>query len=85
MNRIAAAIASSVDQQGAATREIAHNVTQAASGTQQVTANVDAIDRAVGASAEASEVVLRSTEDLVRQSETLRTVMTGFLSTVRAG
>lgn len=84
MNRIAAAIAGSVDQQGAATREIAHNVTQAAAGTQQVTGNVTAIDRAASESASAAGVVLRSTEDLVHQAETLRTVMDRFLSTVRA-
>jgi len=84
MNRIAASIATSVDQQGAATREIAHNVTQASAGTRQVTGNVAAIDHAVTESASAAEVVARSTEDLVRQSETLRSVMDRFLSTVRA-
>ncbi len=84
MNRIAASIATSVDQQGMATREIAHNVTLASGGTHQVTSNVTDIAQTAGESAAAADVVLRSSEDLAKQSDMLRQVMESFLATVRA-
>jgi methyl-accepting chemotaxis protein len=39
ISRIAAAVAAAVEEQGAATQEIARNVHQAAIGTQEVTSN----------------------------------------------
>ena len=84
MNTIAAAIATSVDQQSSATREIAHNITQAAGGTRQVSGNVATIDREADEAAQAAQVMLSSSEELVDQSNTLRDVMNRFLATVRA-
>jgi hypothetical protein len=45
ISTIAAAIAASVEQQGAATTEIARNVQQAAAGSSQVAANITDVNR----------------------------------------
>jgi methyl-accepting chemotaxis protein len=50
VNAIAIRISSAVEQQGAATREIARNVQQAALGTQQVSSNIAGVNQAVGES-----------------------------------
>jgi len=84
INRIAGAIASAVEQQGVATREIAHNVTRASQGTLQVTENISGINGAAAVSTTAATQVQEAASSLARQSETLRSVMNTFLDTVRA-
>ena len=84
INRIAGAIASAVEQQGVATREIAHNVTRASQGTQQVTENISGINGAAAVSTNAANEVQDAAVSLARQSQTLRAVMDKFLETVRA-
>ena len=46
INQIATAIASAVEEQGAATQEIARNVQQAAQGTHEVSANIGGVTAA---------------------------------------
>ncbi|OYX67744.1 MAG: methyl-accepting chemotaxis protein [Rhizobiales bacterium 32-66-11] len=84
INEIAASIASAVDQQGVATREIAHNVARASQGTQQVSENVIGINGAAQDSNRAANVVQEAAGSLGKQSETLTVVMKRFLETVRA-
>jgi len=85
LDRISGAIAAAVDQQGGATREIAHNVVEASTGTHRVSTNIVEITRAAEGSSAAAAQVLTASEDLTRQSERLRGEMTAFLATVRAG
>ncbi|MFG1414084.1 MAG: methyl-accepting chemotaxis protein [Pseudomonadota bacterium] len=84
INEIATSIASAVDQQGVATREIAHNVARASQGTQQVSENVIGINGAAQDSNRAANVVQEAAGSLGKQSETLTVVMKRFLETVRA-
>lgn len=81
---IAAMIASAVEEQGAATQEIARNVQQAAAGTEQVATTITDVDRGAGETGSASTQVLASAQSLSGESNRLKTEVDKFLSTVRA-
>jgi methyl-accepting chemotaxis protein len=85
VRRISSGIASAVEQQGAATQEIARNVQQAATGTQDVTENIVDIARAADNAVAGAHDVLASSNDLAKNSETMRAEVSRFLETVRAG
>ncbi len=84
INQIASSVADSVEQQGAATEEIARNVDQAAQGTTEVTRNITGVNQAAEASSVSASRVLSSATELARHSDQLREEMRKFLSTVRA-
>jgi methyl-accepting chemotaxis protein len=84
MNEIATTIASAVEQQGAATREISGNVHQAAEGTRQVSGNVAAAQRATTETGSAAGTVLSAAGSLARDAAELRTEVERFLDGVRA-
>jgi methyl-accepting chemotaxis protein len=84
INEISTAIASAVEEQGAATQEIARNTQEAAKGTEQVSSNIAGVNRAAGETGSAASQVLASAEQLGRQSETLRTDVNRFLEKIRA-
>jgi methyl-accepting chemotaxis protein len=84
VNEIASTIASAVEEQGAATQEIARNVQQAARGTQEVSANIAGVGQAVGETGHVATEVLSAAEELTRQSDTLRGQVEGFFTTIRA-
>ena len=48
VDEIAASIASAVEEQGAATREISRSIQQAAEGTQEVSVNIGRVNDAAG-------------------------------------
>jgi methyl-accepting chemotaxis protein len=81
---ISAAIASAVEQQGAATQEIARNVEQAAQGTAEVSGNIDSVTRTAVETGGAAGHVSNSAEGLARHSASLRSAVGEFLDTVRA-
>ncbi len=84
LSNIAAAIASAVEMQTAATQEIARNVQQAAGGTAEVGRNIgDVIEAASQTEHGAADVRDASTE-LSRQSERLREEIDRFIAKVRA-
>ena len=85
MSDIAAAIAAAVEQQGAATREIARNVQQAAQGTASVAADIESVNQAARGNATKADSALAKVGELSGQSETLRLHVDHFLATVRAG
>ena len=72
MNEIASAIASAVEEQGSATQEITRNVQQAAQGTNEITSNVNGVQQAAGDTGAAAHQVLEASNELSRQSETMR-------------
>ena len=84
INEIATAIAAAVEEQGAATQEIARNIQQAAVGTGKVSANIGGVADAAGETGAAADQVLASASDLAHQSERLRSEVDNFLATVRA-
>ncbi len=84
MSGIASAIASAVEQQGAATQEISRNVQQAAHGTQQVSANVGNVQRGASETGSASAQVLAAAKSLAGESSRLKLEVGRFLSSVRA-
>ncbi|PDT83648.1 methyl-accepting chemotaxis protein [Bradyrhizobium sp. Y36] len=84
MSEIASAIASAVEEQGAATREISRNVQQAARGTQQVSASIVDVQRGASQTGSASSNVLASAKSLSGESTRLKIEVGKFLDAIRA-
>jgi methyl-accepting chemotaxis protein len=84
INEIATAIAAAVEQQGAATQEIARNVQQAAAGTQEVSGNIAGVTDATSKAGAAASEVLTAAGELSQGAETLRSQVDQFLGAVKA-
>ena len=84
MSEIAATVAAAVEQQQAATRDIAGNVTQAAQGTAEVSSNIGSVTQAASETGAAATQVMGAAGSLAREAETLRGEVATFLRTVRA-
>jgi len=84
ISEIATMIASAVEEQGAATQEIARNVQELARATQHVSSNISGVSQAVGDTSSAVGEILSSARDLGTQAGTLRADMGNFLREVRA-
>jgi len=85
IREISAGISAAVEQQGAATSEIARNVQQAAQGTQQVSANIAGVSDSAVLTGASAEQVLTSAGQLTSHSDHLRREVQEFLGSVRAG
>jgi methyl-accepting chemotaxis protein len=81
---IASTIAATVEHQGVATAEIAHNVGEAAKGTADVAHKITEVNRGACATGSASAQVLTSARSLSQDSRLLKTEVERFLHTVRA-
>ncbi|HAP99318.1 MAG TPA: methyl-accepting chemotaxis protein [Rhodospirillum rubrum] len=84
INEISANIAAAMEQQGAATQEIARNVEQAATGTDQVTRNIHGVNRTVDDTGHSAQEVLNAATRLRDESAAMQTLVTTFLDKVRA-
>ena len=84
IDAVATSIAAAVEQQGAATQEIVRNVSQAAMGAGEVTANIVGVAQASEETGAAASQVLSAASELSRQSEHLTGEVVRFLATVRA-
>ncbi len=84
MGEIATTIASAVEEQGAATQEIARNAQEAAKGTTEVSSNVSGVTEAAAETGTASTQMLGAAEGLSEQSELLRAEVDKFLGEVRS-
>jgi methyl-accepting chemotaxis protein len=84
ISEIAEAIATSVEAQGAATREIARNVQEAANGANAVSSNITGVNEAAHETGIVSCEVLASAEKLGRQAAALRADVDRFLANIRA-
>jgi methyl-accepting chemotaxis protein len=84
VSEAAAAIASAVEQQGAATAEIARNVAEAARGTGEVSSNIASVNAAAQSSTTAASEVLASAGSLSQNSEALKAQVDSFLLEIRA-
>jgi methyl-accepting chemotaxis protein len=84
INEIASQVAAAVEEQGAATGEIARNIREAETGTREVSSNIVGVGEAIGQTGAAAGNVLNSADDLARQSDELRRAVAEFFERVRA-
>jgi methyl-accepting chemotaxis protein len=84
MSEIATAIASAIEEQGAATQEISRNVQQAAKGTQDVTTNIVSINSAVAETSAGSGHLLTAAGTLGEHTAKLRNEVASFQKKIRA-
>jgi methyl-accepting chemotaxis protein len=84
IDQIGVAIASAIEEQGSATKEISRSIQEAARGTQEVNANISGVQRAADDTGSAANQVLGAAEQLSSQSRDLAGQVNRFLSEVRA-
>jgi methyl-accepting chemotaxis protein len=84
ISHISSTIAAAVEEQGAATQEIARNVQEAAKGTAQVAGNIVHVNHGASETGSASQQVLASAQALAAESGHLKIEVRKFLETVRA-
>jgi methyl-accepting chemotaxis protein len=84
INAVSTAIASAVEQQGAATAQITENTQAAARGTRDVTANIIGVNQGVAQTSQAAAMVLAAADGLRRQANDLRGEVDRFMETIRA-
>jgi methyl-accepting chemotaxis protein len=84
INDVTTAIAAAVEEQGAATREIARNIQHAAGGTSEVSSNIVGVSTASAEAGAAASEVLGASDALRREADMLRSEIDAFLSNIRA-
>jgi methyl-accepting chemotaxis protein len=84
INEVTTAIAAAVEEQGAATREIARNIQHAAGGTSEVSSNIVGVSTASTEAGSAASEVLSASGALRREADVLRSEIDAFLSNIRA-
>jgi len=83
INDVTTAIAAAVEEQGAATREIARNIQHAAGGTSEVSSNIVGVSTASAEAGSAASEVLSASGALRREADVLRSEIDAFLSNIR--
>ena len=81
---LTAIIAGAVEEQRAATSEIAANTHRAAQGATQVTSNMSGVGQAAGMTGSAATQLMSLSSALSEQSQDLQREVTSFVSTLRA-
>jgi methyl-accepting chemotaxis protein len=84
ISEITAALTSAIEEQSAATRQIAQNSTQAEERTSQVLASITQVDKDASQTGTASARVLASARSLAGDSSALKVKVDKFLATVRS-
>jgi len=79
----ASAIASAVEEQTAATGEIARNVQQASSGTREVTSSITLVKEGATTTGTAAHQVLSTADELSKQSDELTAEIGHFLEAIK--
>ena len=85
MSQFSLAISAAMTQQGAATDDIARNVHEASQGTDEVARHIHGLASATQETGEASSRSLTTADQLVRQSEVLKSQVQAFVDQVRHG
>ena len=83
-DEIGTSIAAAVQQQGAATGEIARSAGEAAQGTQQVSTSIDEVSASALETEQAANGLLDAAESLAQQADSLRGLVDAFLVNVEA-
>jgi methyl-accepting chemotaxis protein len=84
MSEITLSISAAIEQQGDATREIARNIQQVATGSSEISAHIGGVTTAAAATGSAASDVLANARELDTQSGMLRSAVDGFLAKIRA-
>ncbi|AWN38183.1 methyl-accepting chemotaxis protein [Methylobacterium radiodurans] len=84
LSRIGGDIAAAVEEQGAATVEIARTTAQASQGSRTVSSHIAGVSETAATASAGSAQVLAASAELSRQASDLRAAVGGFLATVRA-
>ena len=84
VTEISQSLAIAIEEQTAATEEIARNAHQAAGGTQEVSSSVQGVSEASQEASAASAQLLSSSNTLTKQGDALRERMQAFINQVRA-
>ncbi len=84
VNEVSSTIASAIEEQGAATGEISHNVQQAADGTEQVNTSVSEIRARANQTGSAANSLRDQASLLSQQAEILDREVNTFLDSIRA-
>jgi methyl-accepting chemotaxis protein len=84
INDVTTTIAAAVEEQGAATREIARNIQHAAGGTSEVSSNIVGVSSASTEAGTAAGEVLTASGALRREADVLRAEIDAFLENIRA-
>ena len=85
IREVTTAIAGAVEEQGAATSEIADNTRRAAQGTQDVSGTIADVGQAVEETGQASGQLLDLSASLSRQSDRLKSEVDAFVDQLRVG
>lgn len=72
LDSLSSTISAAIEEQSAATQEIAQSVEQAASGTREVTSNIVTVSDAAEETGDSAEQVLLTAKELGKQSENLK-------------
>jgi methyl-accepting chemotaxis protein len=83
MSEISSTIAAAVEEQGAATQEISRNIQHAATGTQQVSANIADVQHGATETGSASAQVHSAAKSLSSESNRLKLEVSKFLNSVK--
>ncbi|MBR1092536.1 HAMP domain-containing protein [Bradyrhizobium manausense] len=84
IDNVTTTIAAAVEEQGAATREIARNIQHAAGGTSEVSSNIVGVSTASAEAGAAATEVLTASDALRREADMLRGEIDAFLNNMRA-
>lgn len=80
---ISGTVSAAVEEQGAATAEIARNVQQASEGTSDVSRNITDVTQSASETGQSAQVVLTSAQDLSTQFDELKSSVQKFLNGIR--
>ncbi|MFD2261339.1 methyl-accepting chemotaxis protein [Lacibacterium aquatile] len=84
LSDVSAGIRHAIEQQFAATSEIARNVQQASVGTQEVSSHIQGVSQAAETTGNAAGMALSMASDLSSEAETLRAEVDDFITRLRA-
>jgi len=84
IDEISTTISAAVEEQGAATRDISSNVSQAAQSTEEVSRNAGDVTRTAQETGAAATEMTAASSELSKQAEVLRREMDNFLTNIRA-
>jgi methyl-accepting chemotaxis protein len=84
VSEVSSSIASAVEEQGAATKEITRNTQEASRGTQEVSANIAGVSAGANETGASASKVLTGADDLGNQATKLKVEVDRFLAEVRA-
>jgi methyl-accepting chemotaxis protein len=84
INEVTSIIASAIEQQDAATREISSNAQLAAQGNGTLVVNINSLSDAIGTTSTAAASVLTASSELTATAETLSREVEKFFRNLRA-